>query len=203
MDTAMINTIIKAIGETVIMVLSSSLLAYLIGVPLGIFLVVTDKNGLRPLRAVPFIILLIMLIPFTRAIVGTTLGAIIPPLVIAAFPYIARMVESSLKEVDSGVIEAAKSMGASDMQIILKVMLPESLPSLMVGAAISMTTILGYTAMGGFTGAGGLGTVAINYGYYRYETTVMLITVAIMVVMVQIIQEFWMRLSKKKDKRIK
>ena len=200
MDTAMINTIIKAIGETVIMVLSSSLLAYLIGVPLGIFLVVTDKNGLRP---VPFIILLIMLIPFTRAIVGTTLGAIIPPLVIAAFPYIARMVESSLKEVDSGVIEAAKSMGASDMQIILKVMLPESLPSLMVGAAISMTTILGYTAMGGFTGAGGLGTVAINYGYYRYETTVMLITVAIMVVMVQIIQEFWMRLSKKKDKRIK
>lgn len=219
MDTAMINTIIKAIGETVIMVLSSSLLAYLIGVPLGIFLVVTDKNGIRPLpavnvvvgvvinllRAVPFIILLIMLIPFTRAIVGTTLGAkaIIPPLVIAAFPYIARMVESSLKEVDSGVIEAAKSMGASDMQIILKVMLPESLPSLMVGTAISMTTILGYTAMGGFTGAGGLGTVAINYGYYRYETTVMLITVAIMVVMVQIIQEFWMRLSKKKDKRIK
>ena len=94
-------------------------------------------------------------------------------------------------------------MGASDMQIILKVMLPESLPSLMVGTAISMTTILGYTAMGGFTGAGGLGTVAINYGYYRYETTVMLITVAIMVVMVQIIQEFWMRLSKKKDKRIK
>ena len=219
MDTAMINTIIKAIGETVIMVLSSSLLAYLIGVPLGIFLVVTDKNGIRPLpavnvvvgvvinllRAVPFIILLIMLIPFTRAIVGTTLGvkAIIPPLVIAAFPYLARMVESSLKEVDSGVIEAAKSMGASDMQIILKVMLPESLPSLMVGTAISMTTILGYTAMGGFTGAGGLGTVAINYGYYRYETTVMLITVAIMVVMVQIIQEFWMRLSKKKDKRIK
>ena len=150
-------------------------------------------------------ILLIMVIPLTRIIVGTSIGpvAVIPPLVIAAAPYIARMVESSLKEVDAGVIEAAKSMGASNAQIIFKVLLPESKPSLLVGAAISVTTILGYSAMAGFTGGGGLGTIAINYGYYRYQTDIMFITVAILVILVQIIQEIFMRSSKSSDKRIR
>ena len=217
LDPQTTSMIIKGLQETIYMVILSSVLSYAIGIPLGIFLVVTDKNGIRPLpffnmivgvlinllRAVPFMILLIMVLPFTRALVGTTIGAkaVIPPLVIAAGPYIARMVESSLKEVDAGVIEAAKSMGASTWQIIVKVLIPESKPSLMIGAAISMTTILGYSAMAGFTGGGGLGTIAINYGYYRYETEMMLITVVMMVIIVQIIQEFWMRLAKYSDKR--
>ena len=180
---------------------------------------VSDTNGIKPMpvlngvlgsvinliRSVPFMILLIMVIPLTRLMVGTSIGpvAVIPPLVIAAAPYIARMVESSLKEVDAGVIEAAKSMGASNMQIIFKVLLPESKPSLLVGAAISVTTILGYSAMAGFTGGGGLGTIAINYGYYRYQTDIMFITVAILVILVQIIQEIFMRSSKHSDKRVK
>ena len=214
LDPQTTSMIIKGLQETIYMVVLSSVLSYAIGIPLGIFLVVTDKNGIRPLpffnmivgvlinllRAVPF-----MILPFTRALVGTTIGAkaVIPPLVIAAGPYIARMVESSLKEVDAGVIEAAKSMGASTWQIIVKVLIPESKPSLMIGAAISMTTILGYSAMAGFTGGGGLGTIAINYGYYRYETEMMLITVVMMVIIVQIIQEFWTIFAKKTDKRIR
>lgn len=201
------------------MVFGSSLISYLIGIPLGIILVVTDTDGIKPipalqkvlglvinlLRAVPFIIMLIMMLPVTRAIVGTTLGAkaVIPPLVAAAAPYIARMVESSFKEVDAGVIEAAQSMGATTWQIIWKVLLPESKPSLMVGAAISMTTILGYSTMAGFVGGGGLGTIAINYGYYRYQTDMMLVTVVILVIIVQIIQETWMKLAKVSDKRIR
>lgn len=205
--------------ETLYMVFVSSAISYLIGIPLGIILVVTDKEGIYPipllqkvlgvvinlLRSIPFMILLIMVLPLTRAIVGTTLGAkaVVPPLVIAAAPYIARMVESSFKEVDAGVIEAAKSMGASTWQIIWKVLLPESKPSLLVGAAISITTILGYSAMAGFVGGGGLGTIAINYGYYRYQTDMMLVTVAIMVVIVQIIQEVGMKLARVSDKRIR
>ena len=193
--------------------------SYLIGIPLGIVLVVTDKDGICPvpsvqkvlglvinlLRSIPFIILLIMVIPLTRILVGTTLGAkaVVPPLVIAAAPYVARMVESSFKEVDAGVIEAAKSMGASTSQIIWKVLLPEAKPSLLVGAAISITTILGYSAMAGFVGGGGLGAIAINYGYYRYQTDMMLITVAILVIIVQIIQETGMRMSRVSDKRIR
>ena len=219
LDPQTTSMIIKGLQETIYMVVLSSVLSYAIGIPLGIFLVVTDNNGIRPLpffnmivgvlinllRAVPFMILLIMVLPFTRALEGTTIGAkaVIPPLVIAAGPYIARMVESSLKEVDAGVIEAAKSMGASTWQIIVKVLIPESKPSLMIGAAISMTTILGYSAMAGFTGGGGLGTIAINYGYYRYETEMMLITVVMMVIIVQIIQEFWTIFAKKTDKRIR
>lgn len=214
-----IELILTSIMETVYIVLGSTALSYFIGIPIGIFLVVTAKDGIKPmptlnaivgiiinlLRAVPFIILLIMVLPITRILVGTTLGAkaVIPPLVFAASPYIGRMVESSLKEIDAGVIEAAKSMGASTMDIILKVLLPEARPNLMIGAAISMTTILGYSAMAGFTGGGGLGTVAINYGYYRYQTEVMLVTVVIMVIMVQIIQEFWMRIARRTDKRIR
>lgn len=207
------------IMETLFMVFASSAISYLIGIPLGIILVVTDKDGIRPmpviqrvlgiainlLRSIPFMILLIMVLPLTRVIVGTTLGAkaVVPPLVIAAAPYIARMVESSFKEVDAGVIEAAKSMGASTWQIIWKVLLPEAKPSLLVGAAISITTILGYSAMAGFTGGGGLGTIAINYGYYRYQTDMMFLTVALLVIIVQIIQEVGMKLARTSDKRIR
>ena len=215
----MVSMILTGLYETLLMTAASSFFSYVIGIPLGVLLVVSDTNGIKPMpvlngglgsvinliRSVPFMILLIMVIPLTRLMVGTSIGpvAVIPPLVIAAAPYIARMVESSLKEVDAGVIEAAKSMGASNMQIIFKVLLPESKPSLLVGAAISVTTILGYSAMAGFTGGGGLGTIAINYGYYRYQTDIMFITVAILVILVQIIQEIFMRSSKHSDKRVR
>ena len=218
-DSTTVNMLLQGIWETIFMTFASSFLAYVIGIPLGIILVVTDADGIKPipvlqkvlgliinlLRSVPFIILLIMMIPVTRAIMGTTLGAkaIIPPLVAAAAPYIARMVESSFKEVDPGVIEAAQTMGATTWQIIWKVLLPEAKPSLLVGAAISITTVLGYSAMSGFVGGGGLGNIAINYGYYRYETDMMFVTVVILVVIVQIIQETWMKLSKVSDKRIR
>ena len=215
----MVSMILTGLYETLLMTAASSFFSYVIGIPLGVLLVVSDTNGIKPMpvlngvlgsvinliRSVPFMILLIMVIPLTRLMVGTSIGpvAVIPPLVIAAAPYIARMVESSLKEVDAGVIEAAKSMGASSIQIIFKVLLPESKPSLLVGAAISVTTILGYSAMAGFTGGGGLGTIAINYGYYRYQTDIMFITVAILVILVQIIQEIFMRSSKHSDKRVR
>ena len=215
----MVSMILTGLYETLLMTAASSFFSYVIGIPLGVLLVVSDTNGIKPMpvlngvlgsvinliRSVPFMILLIMVIPLTRLMVGTSIGpvAVIPPLVIAAAPYIARMVESSLKEVDAGVIEAAKSMGASNMQIIFKVLLPESKPSLLVGAAISVTTILGYSAMAGFTGGGGLGTIAINYGYYRYQTDIMFITVAILVILVQIIQAIFMRSSKHSDKRVR
>ena len=218
-DATTWNMLGTGIWETIYMVAMSSVFSYIIGIPLGVILVVTAKDGIKPvpaiekilgiiinlLRSVPFIILAIMLIPVTRKIMGTTIGpnALVFPLIVAGAPYIARMVESSFREIDAGVIEAAKSMGASTSQIIYKVLLPESKPSLLVGAAISVTTILGYTAMGGFVGAGGLGTIAINYGYYRYQTDIMLITVAIMVIIVQIIQESFMKLSKMNDKRIR
>lgn len=218
-NEAVISMLKTGIMETLYMVSLSSFVSYVIGIPLGIILVVTDANGIRPvpvlakvlgilinlLRSIPFIILLIMVLPLTRALMGTVLGAkaVVPPLVIAAAPYVARVVESSFKEVDGGVIEAAKSMGASTMQIIWKVLLPEAKPSLLVGAAISVTTILGYSAMAGFVGGGGLGDIAIKYGYYRYQTDMMLLTVAILVVIVQIIQETGMWLARRSDKRIR
>ena len=209
----------NGIGETLCMVLISTVLSYMLGIPLGIILVVTDKEGIHPipmlqkilgvainlLRSVPFLILLIMMIPLTRKLVGTSLGwkAVVPPLVASAAPYIARMVESSFREIDAGVIEAAKSMGATTFQIIWKVLLPESKPSLLVGAAISTTTILGYSAIAGAVGGGGLGGIAINYGYYRYESDMMFLTVAILVIIVQIIQEIGMKLARVSDKRIR
>ena len=210
-DQTTIDMLLKGIWETIYMVSLSSFLSYVIGIPVGIALVVTDRDGISPfplinlLRSIPFIILLVMVIPFTRMIVGKIIGpnAAVVPLVISAFPYISRMVESSLKEVDAGVIEAAKSMGASAGQIIWKVLLPEAKPSLLVGAAISITTIIGYSAMAGTVGAGGLGDIAIRYGYHRYETEMMLITVALLVVIVQIVQEVFMRISRKSDKRIR
>ena len=204
--------------ETLYMVIVSTILAYIIGIPMGIILNITSSNGIKPnravnvilgvivniLRSVPFIILLLALIPVTRAIVGTTVGstAIIVPLVVSAAPFVARMIESSLKEVDAGVIEAAESMGSTRMQIIFKVLLPEAKPSMTVGAAITIVTILGYSAMAGFVGGGGLGAIAINYGYYRYDYQIMLITVVLIVIIVQIFQEVFMRIATKTDKRI-
>ena len=218
-DATTINMLVKGIWETIYMVFLSSALSYVIGIPLGIALVVTDREGISPvplfnkvlgliinlLRSVPFIILLIMVLPITKFIVGKTIGsnATVVPLIIAAAPYIGRMVESSLKEVDAGVIEAAKSMGASTWQIIVKVLLPEAKPSLLVGEAISVTTILGYSAMAGFTGGGGLGDIAIRYGYHRYQTDMMMVTVVLLVIIVQLIQEVAMRMSRKSDKRIR
>jgi D-methionine transport system permease protein len=203
--------------ETLYMTLVSTAAAYVFGLPLGIALVVTDKDGIHPikplnsflgivinlLRSVPFLILLILVRPVTRAVVGTTIGsnATVVPLVIAAAPFIARLVESSLKEVDKGVVEAAESMGASPFQIIYKVLLPEARPSLVVGSAIAVTTILSYSAMAGIVAGGGLGDIAIRYGLYRYETDIMIVTVAILVLIVQILQEVGMRLAKIGDKR--
>lgn len=213
-----VSTLIAGIFETLYMTLVSSVFSYLLGIPAGLILYVTGKNGIccsRPvnqilgaiinlLRSAPFIILLVAVLPLTRAITGTTIGptATIVPLVIAAAPFVARMAESSFKEVDSGVIEAARSMGSTVWQIIYKVLLPEARPSLIVGSAIAVTTILGYTAMAGFVGGGGLGAIAINYGYYRYDNGVMLITVALLVIIVQLFQTVGMRLVRKLDKRI-
>lgn len=218
-DPGVLSLYGTGILESLYMTLISTLLSYLIGLPLGLVLVVTDKGGIRPipwlngvlgfavnvLRSVPFLILLVALIPVTRAIVGTTIGstATIVPLVIGSAPFVARMVESSIKEVDSGVVEAANSMGASPLQIVWKVLIPEARPSLLVGGAIAITTILSYSALAGFVGGGGLGAIAINYGYYRYQSDVMLITVLILVVIVQVFQEVGMRLSRSIDKRIR
>ena len=218
-DATTINMLKTGIWETFYMVLLSSFLAYVIGMPLGIILVVTDTDGIHPIpllqnilglvinlmRSVPFLILLFIVLPLSKIIIGTRIGspAIIIPLTIAAAPYIARVVESSFRAIDAGVIEAATSMGASTWQIIWKVLLPESKPSLLLGAALAITTILSYSAMAGFTGGGGLGAIAINYGYYRYEPELMWIAVILLVVMVQIIQEIGTRLSKKSDKRIR
>ena len=215
----LLNLLLEGTLQTLYITLVSSAAAYLIGLPLGVLLNISDKDGIRPmpvlnkilgfivnfLRSVPFLILLVFLIPFTRMIVGTTIGstATIVPLIVAAAPFVARMVESSLKEVDSGVIEAAQSMGAKPIQIITKVLLPEAKPSLLVGAAIAVTTILGYSAMAGFVGGGGLGTIAINYGYYRYQNNMMIVTVLLLVIIVQVFQEIGMLISKKSDKRIK
>jgi D-methionine transport system permease protein len=205
--------------ETLYMTLVSSLLAYIIGLPLGLWLVVTASDGIRPnaavsriaggivnaLRSAPFLILLFALIPLTRFLTGSSIGstAMIPPLTIAAFPFVARMVESSAKEVDRGVIEAAQSMGASPMQIVTKVILPEAKPSLITGATIAVTTIMGYTAMAGVCGAGGIGAIAINYGYYRYQYGVMWAMIILLIVIVQIFQSLGNFLAFKCDRRIR
>ena len=210
---------LDGLGETMYMVLVSTSIAYVIGLPLGIVLCITDKEGIRPnrvlnavlgfivnmLRSVPFLILLVAIMPFTRKVVGTTIGstATIVPLIVGSAPFIARMVESSVKEVDSGVIEAVQSMGTPDFKIITKVLIPEAKPSLIMGAAIAITTILGYSALAGFTGGGGLGAIAVNYSYYRYKTDVMLVTVLLLVIIVQIFQEVGMYITRKTDKRIK
>ena len=209
-----------AIWETVYVTVLATAFAVLIGLPLGILLVTGEKNGVLPLpkgvmhvlgviinllRSVPFLILMIMVFPLTRLIVGTAVGttASIVPLVIAAFPFIARLVESSLREVNPNIIEAAQSMGASPFQIIVKVMIQESVPSLISNATIAITTILGYSAMSGIIGGGGLGKIAIKYGYYRYKYLVMLIAVVLLIVLVQIFQSVGTHLAVKSDKRLK
>ena len=209
MDSKMINIIIEALGQTIYMVFFSTLFASVLGFILGIIVTVTSPTGLRPnifiyksldviinvLRSFPFIILIVFIIPLTRAIVGTPIGetAAIVPLTIAAAPFVARIIESALKEVDPGVIEAAKSFGASNLQIIFKVMLKEAVPAIISG----WTLIIGYSAMAGSVGAGGLGKVAISYGYQRYQTDVMIVTVIILIIMVQGLQSLGNYLYKK------
>ena len=212
-----IMMLLEGIKDTLYMTLTSTLIGYVIGLPMGILLTVTDKDGIHPnaavykvldvianlIRSVPFLILLIVLIPFTRFLIGRSYGptATIVPLVIAAAPYIARMVESSLKEVDAGVIEAARSMGASNFTIVTKVMLVEARTSLIVGATISLGTILGYSAMAGTVGGGGLGDIAIRYGYTRWQTDIMVVTVILLVILFQIFQTIGMKLASNLDRR--
>lgn len=219
LDEAILLMLGKGILETLYMTVISTIFGYLLGIPLGIILAITDKNGISPhtfwykvldiganiIRSIPFLILLILVLPLSRIIVGKGYGssATIVPLVIAATPFIARMVESSLKEVDLGVIEAAQAMGASNLQIIGKILLVEAKTSIVVGATIALGTILGYSAMAGIVGGGGLGDIAIRYGYYRKETDIMIITVIFLVVLVQGFQSFGMYLSKRYDRRKK
>lgn len=217
--SATTDMIITGIGQTLYMTILSTVVGYVFGLPLGVMLAVFDKDGLRPnkavykvldvisniIRSIPFLILLILIIPLTRLIVGQSYGssATVVPLVVAAIPFIGRMVESSIKEVDAGVVEAARSMGASDLRIIVKVLLLESRTSLITGATIAIGTILGYSAMAGSVGGGGLGNIAIRYGYYRYESQIMIVTVILLVVLVQVFQSIGMIIASKLDKRRK
>ena len=217
--SATTDMIITGIGQTLYMTILSTVVGYVFGLPLGVMLAVFDKDGLRPnkavykvldvisniIRSIPFLILLILIIPLTRLIVGQSYGssATVVPLVVAAIPFICRMVESSIKEVDAGVVEAARSMGASDLRIIVKVLLLESRTSLITGATIAIGTILGYSAMAGSVGGGGLGDIAIRYGYYRYESQIMIVTVILLVVLVQVFQSIGMIIASKLDKRRK
>ncbi len=211
---------LKGLWETFYVTVVSTLFSLVIGLPLGVLLVAGDKGGvlhmpswvlhtlnvlINLLRSVPFLLLMIMAFPLARLIVGTAVGttASIVPLVIAAFPFVARLVETSLREVNPNIIEAAQSMGASPFEIITKVMIPESVPSLISNITIAVTTILGYSAMSGIIGGGGLGKIAINYGYYRYKYVVMLLAVVILVIMVQIFQSIGTHLAVKLDKRLK
>ena len=217
MSSTDIQLIIEGVWETLYMTLVSTLFGYVIGLPWGIALKVTDKDGLHPnqvvyrvldvvtniMRSIPFLILLIIVLPLTKVIVGKTYGstATIVPLVISAAPLIARMVESSLNEVDPGVIEAARSMGASNWQIVLRVMLVEARTSLISGATIATGTILGYSAMAGTVGGGGLGDIAIRYGYHRWQADIMIVTVVLLVLLVQIFQTVGMLVANRLDKR--
>ena len=209
----------RGIWETVYMTLLATLFSYLFGLPLGVLLAVTDEGGIHPMRAfnktlgfivnvfrsMPFIILMVAMLPVAKLVVGTSLGnsAMIVTLVIAATPYVARMVESSIKEVDAGVIEAAQSMGTTNFGIICKVLIPEAKPSLIIGAVISVVTILGYSAMAGTVGGGGLGMIAITYGHQRSNPDIIWVSVILTILIVQIIQELGMRLAHKTDKRSK
>ncbi len=209
--------ILNGILETLYMTVISTVFGYIFGLPMGVLLCVSDKDGLKPnavlykildfianiVRSVPFLILLILLIPFTRLILGKSYGstATIVPLTVAAIPFIARMVESSLKEVDNGVVEAARAMGASTMRIIIRVLLVEARTSLITGATIAIGTILGYSAMAGAVGGGGLGDIAVRYGYYRYQTDIMIVTVILLIVIVQVFQSVGMLIANKLDRR--
>lgn len=216
-DAQIIQMLLEGIRDTLYMTLVSTLVGYVIGLPFGILLYVTSQNGLHPnpffyrigdfvcnvIRSIPFLILLILLIPFTRMIVGKSYGstATIVPLVVCAAPYIARVVESSLNEVDKGVIEAAKSMGASNVQLIFKVLLVEAKTSLITGFTITTGLLLGYSAMSGTVGGGGLGDIAVRYGYYRWQTEIMLVTVLLLIVIFQIIQNLGTLIANRFDHR--
>lgn len=213
------GTLQTAVWETMYLVFISTVFSYIIGLPLGLTLVVTDKGGLKPVpwlnkilsvavnifRSIPFIILMVAMLPVSKAIVGTSLGnrAMIVCLVIAAAPYIARMVESSIKEVDAGVIEAAQAMGTPTFKLVWKVLIPEAKPSLIIGAVISTVTILGYSAMAGTIGGGGLGMIAITYGHQKYNDDIIWVCVVLIVIIVQVIQEVGYLIARKTDKRIK
>ncbi len=206
------------IWETVYMTFISAFFSYILGLPLGIMLCVTDKGGIHPIpwlnkilgfivnifRSIPFVILMIAMLPAAKLIVGTSLGnkAMIVTLIIAASPYVARMAESSIKEVDAGVIEAAQAMGTSSFKIVYKVLIPEAKPSLIVGAVISLVTILGYSALAGTIGGGGLGMIAITYGYQRFNNDIVWVCVLLTLIIVQLIQEIGMLIARKTDKRI-
>lgn len=216
-DSTTINMLIEGTAATIYMTIASTVLGYLFGLPMGIVLTVTDKDGIKPnafiykvldfvanmVRSIPFLILMILLIPLSRFLIGKSYGstATIITLVVAAAPYIARMVESSLKEVDAGVIEAARSMGASNFDIIFKVMLVEARTSLIVGATITLGTILGYSAMAGTLGGGGLGDIAVRYGYHRYDAAIMAVTVLILIILFQIFQTLGMTIASALDRR--
>lgn len=217
LDSQVINMLLEGVVDTLYMTLVSTLAGYVFGLPMGVLLAVTDKDGIKPnaivyrildvisniVRSVPFLILLILLIPFTRLLVGKSYGstATIVPLVVAAVPYIARMVESSLKEVDTGVIEAARSMGASDWYIVRHVLLVEAKTSLIVGATITLGTIFGYSAMAGTVGGGGLGDIAVRYGYHRWQMDIMFVTVILIIILFQIFQTVGMKIASKTDHR--
>lgn len=208
----------QGIWETIYMTFISGFFSYLVGLPLGVILCITAKDGIRPVRwlnkildilvnifrSIPFIILMVAMLPFAKTLIGTSLGngAMIVTLIIAAIPYVARMTESSIKEVDKGVIEAAQAMGTSSFGIIRKVLIPEAKPSLIVGAVISLVTILGYSAMAGTIGGGGLGMIAITYGYQRFNNDIVWICVLLTIIIVQLIQEFGMLIARRTDKRI-
>lgn len=218
-DEKVVQMILEGIRDTLYMTLVSTFIGYVLGLPLGVVLNVTREEGLKPnkiiygildficniVRSIPFLILLILLIPFTRFIVGQSYGstATIVPLVVCAAPYIARVVESSLNEVDAGVIEAAKAMGASNFQIITKVLLVEAKTALVTGATITTGLLLGYSAMSGTVGGGGLGDIAVRYGYYRWQTDIMIITVLLLIVIFQIIQSIGAKIAAKIDHRKK
>ena len=212
--------LLGALGETLLMTFVPTILAFVIGLPLGVILVTGEEGGIHPLprwvmtslnfiinilRSVPFLILLIVVLPLSRILVGTTVGtkAILAPLVIAAFPFVARLVETSIREVDAGVVEAAQSMGASTLQIVCKVLIPEARPSLISNFMVALITIFGYGAMAGAVGGGGIGRIAVNYGYNRYKPLVMYFAVVLLVILVQLFQTVGDKLVKKADKRIR
>ena len=210
------DIILKAFNETVFMTFYSTIFSVILGFILAVILTISAEDGLRPnkvvykildviiniLRSFPFIILMVFIIPLTRAIVGTSIGkeAAIVPLTFAAAPFVARIIESSLREVDKGVIEAAKSFGASDFQIVFKVMLKEAVPSIVSGLTLTIISIIGYSAMAGTVGGGGLGYLAVSYGYQRFQKDVMIITVIILIIIVQALQMLGNYLYKKLNK---
>ena len=220
LTSALQTQFLPAVWETFYVTVLSTVLATVLGLPLGVLLVAGERDGVLPLprwlmnvlnvfinllRSIPFLILMIMVFPLSRLIIGTTVGttATIVPLVVAAFPFVARLVESSLRELDPNIIEAAQSMGATPMQIICRVMIPESVPSLLQNFTIALTTILGYSAMSGIIGGGGLGKIAIDYGYYRYKYLVMYAAVILLILLVQLFQSVGTKLAAKCDKRLK